>query len=337
MPPTALQPFEILVRAPNWLGDACMALPAVRAIKRGRPDARVTVLTTAKLAGLWRAVPEVDAVIEKSDHDGVLAVQRAIRATGVTYDVAVLMVDSPRSAFEVQRCGIRRVVGCHGQWRKWLLDQIVPAPRPGPIQHHRNSFLRIAAHCGAHIEAAEEPVAWRRPDAAPSPGGVAALALCPGAEYGPAKRWPLDRFAKAALAVADETPVEWTLVGSPSETALGAELAAMMNGRCRNRVGETSLTELMDVLAGSKLLLTNDTGTMHLAAALGTPVIAIFGSTEPAWTGPVGPGHAVIRRHVDCSPCFLQVCPRKSEPYRCFDAVTPEAVAEAVLAKLRGR
>lgn len=333
----ALQPFEILIRTPNWLGDACMALPAVRAFKRGRPDARVTVLTPAKLADFWRAVPEVDAVISKPHGAGVREVRRLVRATGVAYDVAVLLVESPRSALEVSGCGITRVVGYRGRWRRRLLHQIIPPAKPGPLRHHVHHFLRIAEICGADVKdpALLAPLRQAKPKreaAAP----VARVGLCAGAEYGPAKRWSLEQFAETARLVQRQRPVEWTLVGAPAEKELGETLAAQIDG-CRNLVGCTTLAELIEELTGFDALLTNDTGTMHLAAALGVPVVAIFGSTEPRWTGPLGQGHVVIRRHVPCSPCFRRVCPRPHEAYRCFAEIAPEEVAAAVVQVLDRR
>ena len=117
------------------------------------------------------------------------------------------------------------------------------------------------------------------------------------------------------------------LFGAPGEKAMGEELSGLLEGRCENLVGATSLEGLMEELRRCRLLLTNDTGTMHLAALLGTPVVAIFGSTEPAWTGPLGTGHTVIREQVECSPCFLRECPLD---FRCMKAVTPEMVSGTV-------
>ena len=154
-----------------------------------------------------------------------------------------------------------------------------------------------------------------------------------GLEYGSAKRWPLERFAEAIKQIQAAVPVcDIVLFGAPGETAMGEELAALLDGKCENLVGKTSLDELVRELRRCRYLLTNDTGTMHLAAFLGTPVVAIFGSTEPDWTGPLGEGHTVIRRHVECTPCFLRECPID---FRCMKEITPEWVAGSVIPLLR--
>ncbi len=325
--PEKLKPFEILVRAPNWLGDACMCLPAVRALKRGRPDARVTVLTPAKLADFWRVVGDVDEVLEKPEKSGLFGTRKVIKSTGRKYDVAVLMTGSPRTALEVWKNGIDRIVGYRGRWRKVFLNQIVPEREPGPVEHHVYHFLRIAENCGAEVtdESLFDPVA--APPAHPR-GARLQLGLCAGAEYGPAKRWPRERFAEAALSVLQRTGCEWVLLGAKGDVPLAAEVEQLMRGKCRNLAGKTTLTQLMQELVRCRLVLTNDTGTMHLAAALGVPTVSVFGSTEPNWTGPLGEHHLVLRKHVACSPCFLRECPLD---FRCMTAITPDEAADAVM------
>ncbi len=321
-----LQRFEILIRSSNWLGDACMAVPAVRAIRRGRPDARVTILTPEKLAGFWRAVPEADAVLAIPRGAGLLGAAKVIKASGVAYDAAVLLPNSLRSALESWLARIPRIVGYQGHARKWLLDQIIPPKkRITPVEHHVRHYLRIAWRLGADVEAP----ALRDPLPGPARilSGKPRIGICAGAEYGSAKRWPPDRFAAAIRRITTALDAEIVLFGSPSEKAMGEELSGLLDGACTNLTGRTTLEELMAELRRCRLLLTNDTGTMHLAALLGTPVVAIFGSTEPAWTGPLGNGHTVIREHVECSPCFLRECPLD---FRCMKAVTPEQVSETV-------
>ncbi len=321
-----LQRFEILIRSSNWLGDACMAVPAVRAIRRGRPDARVTILTPEKLAGFWRAVPEVDAVLAIPRDAGIPGAAKVIKRSGISYDAAVLLPNSLRSALEAWLARVPRIVGYQGHHRKWLLDQIIPKKkRITPTEHHVRHYLRIAWRLGADVEDAtlQDPL----PGSGVAASGKVRIGICAGAEYGSAKRWPLERFAEAIQQITAELDAEIVLFGAPGEKAMGETLSGMLDGKCENLVGKTSLEELMQELRRCRLLLTNDTGTMHLAALLGTPVVAIFGSTEPAWTGPLGQGHTVIRQHVECSPCFLRECPLD---FRCMKAVTPEQVSGTV-------
>lgn len=323
-----LQPFELLVRSPNWLGDACMAFPAVRAFKRGRPDLRLTVLTPAKLRDLWSSLPEVDEVITKESSDGILPVARRLRERRSRFDAAVLFTNSTRSTLELWLAHIPRLAGFRGSFRSLLLNQIVPEAPPGtPPEHHTRRYLRLAAHAGANTDELElfatgSPVA--------SADGIIRIGLCAGAEYGPAKRWPLERFAETANALSAAHPhIEWLLFGAPGELALGEQLSARLTARHVNLVGKTSLPELIQHLRRCRALLTNDTGTMHLAAALGVPTVSIFGSTEPVLTGPLGARHIVIRNHVPCSPCFKRECPFGH--YECMTGIQPAQVAQAVI------
>ena len=329
-----LQPFRLLVRSPNWLGDACMAVPAVRAVKRGRPDLELTVLCPAKLAEFWQAVPEVDAVLGREGNEGVARVAARIRATG-PFHAGLLLPNSPRVALEMRCGGVERVIGYAARWRRLLLHQVVPLKQEtGPPRHHVEHYLQLAHRIGADCtdRALFGPIASSPPPEATA-AGPARIGLCAGAEYGPAKRWPLDSFAAMAAAVLESRgdTVRWVLFGTPGEAALGHELEAKLEGRSENLVGKTTLAGLMDELRRCRLLVTNDTGTMHLAALLGVPVVALFGSTEPAWTRPLGRQHTILREHVACSPCFLRECPLD---FRCMKAITPERVAAAVAAQL---
>ena len=158
------------------------------------------------------------------------------------------------------------------------------------------------------------------------------IGLCPGAEYGPAKRWLPERFAEVAAAVAVQQPVQWILFGTESDEAAGKIIADQLGEKCTNRIGKTSIEQLIDELRECRALLTNDTGTMHLATLLGVPVVAVFGSTEHRLTGPLGDRHIVVRHHVECSPCFLRECPID---FRCMHAVTSDEVIAAVLQQIR--
>src|SRR5216117_861713 len=332
--PQDLKPFQILIRSSNWLGDSVMSVPAVRAIKAGRPDARITIAAPEKIAPIWKLVPEVDAIIVMLGPQLFSSVRLLRREP--SFDVAILFPNSVRAALESWLTRIPRRVGYRGHSRHWLLNQIVPVPRkPGPPEHHSLRFLRIARECGADTFDSD----CSRAGVLRSTSNVQRainrqpikIGLCPGAEYGPAKRWLPKRFTEAAERISAQSPVKWILFGTPRDATVGAEIAAALGDHCVNRVGETTLEQLIDELRECCLLLTNDTGTMHLAALLGVPVVAIFGSTEPRLTGPLGDGHIVLRHHVECSPCFLRECPID---FRCMKAVGVQEVANAVLSIL---
>lgn len=329
-----LKPFRIIVRSTNWLGDAVMTIPAVRAIAAGRPDALVTVLVPAKLADLWRDVPGVAAVLPIPAGAGVYAVASIVRRAG-PFDVAILLPNSLRTALEVRLAGVPRRVGFPGHRRRWLLNQIVNdevAPTPSgadPRRHQTYRYARLAEAIGAGDIKLDKAVPTRS-GAGGERGGWLRVGICPGAEYGPTKRWPAERFAEAAKLVATERACEWTIFGVEKDAPYAATIETALGERCENLVGKTTLAELMAALQRCDVLLTNDTGTMHLAGYLGVPVAAVFGSTDPVLTAPLVPGEhlRILRRQVECSPCFLKECPLD---LRCLHAVTSEQAAVAVL------
>ena len=325
----ALQPFRIVIRASNWLGDAVMSVPAVRAIKRGRLDVHLAILTPAKLADFWKRVAEVDEVITFTAEENVFAVAKKLRGK---FDAAIIFPNSLRTGLEPWLAGIPRRVGYPGHYRRWLLDQPFVEKKkkqPEPPKHQVHHYLALAKFIGAEIGGQKSGV--RSPK---SGDREPVIGLVPGAEYGPAKRWLPDRFAEVMEIVHDRTKCEWKLFGVAKDRMVADTIIAATDAPVTDLIGKTTLAELMDQLATCDLVLTNDTGTMHLAAFLGVPTVALFGSTEPALTGPLGAGHRVIRHHVPCSPCFLRECPLD---FRCMDAIKVDEVVEAVLAKLPNR
>jgi heptosyltransferase-2 len=315
----ALKPFRILIRSSNWLGDAAMSVPAVRAIKAGRPDGHVTIATPEKLAAMWKIVPAVDEVISFSGKS-VLAAVRALRRAG-DFDVAILFPNSFRSALEVFLARIPRRVGFGGHGRGWLLNQCPLATPARGIAHQIYRFLELASTVGADVK-------LDFPAARPAENrSEMRFGLCPGAEYGPTKRWLPERFIEVAAQIATEFRARWILFGSAADRDVGATIADALGDQCVNQIGQTSLEQLIGQLRECDLLLTNDTGTMHLAALLRVPTVSIFGSTEPRKTGPLGAGHRILRHHVECSPCFLRECPID---FRCMHAVTSAEVITTI-------
>jgi heptosyltransferase-2 len=311
-----LAPFRILVRSSNWLGDAVMSAPAIQRLKRGRPDLRLTVLTRSKLADFWRLVPEVDELITIDPGDSVFRTAGKIRGR---FEVAILFPNSVRSALEIWLAGIPRRVGYARPWRNFFLNQFIPEPSfPAPLRHQSGHYLRIMDRIGANLDEA-------LPDLDLRTGEPGLVGLCPGAEYGPAKRWT--EFSLVAEQLSERYGLHWLIFGTANEKRFAADIVERLKKNATDLSGRTSLLELATQLRRCKLLLTNDTGTMHLASSLGVPTVAIFGSTEPQLTGPTGEGHVVIRHHVECSPCFLRECPLD---FRCMKAVTVAEVVSAV-------
>lgn len=326
-----LKPFRILVRSPNWLGDACMAVPAVRALKAGRPDAEISVLCNDNLKELWQQVPEVSKVIAKTQRAMLVGVAVRIAREG-PWNAGVLFPNSPRSALEMKLGGVPLIAGYGGRGRSLLLNRRVNESRQGgPPEHHARRYIRIAEALGAD---GSDPALFAPREHQPPVAGRWRIGLCPGAAYGDAKRWPVERYARTVEKLHQKLDgkVDWVVYGAPKEAPIAAKLQADSSVTLDNRVGRTTLTELIEDLKKAHLLITNDTGTMHLAAMLGVRTVAIFGSTEPSLTAPLGEGHEVLRVHVDCSPCFLRQCPRD---FRCMTAIREEDVADAALKIVR--
>lgn len=317
-----LKPFRVVARSCNWLGDAVMTLPAVRMLKRGRPDLHLTILSPENLAGLWEACPEVDDVLTIPTGAGLMEVARMIKAK--PFEAGVVFPNSTRSVLEMWLGGVRHIAGRPGRWRSWWMREIFRDQRaPGPPRHQKHDYIDLVHFLGgAREDALETGLLVHRWTDEKTGGGV----MCPGAEYGPAKRWPADRFAEVIRQTAGV--VEWSIVGTGRDREVAAKIRELAGETVvRDLTGQTSMEELMRILAGARVLLTNDTGTMHLAAVIGTPLVAVFGSTEPRLTGPLGVRHRVIRHYVECSPCFLRECPLD---FRCMNGVEPDQVAQAV-------
>ena len=324
IPPSSppLKPFSILVRSPNWLGDAVMAVPAIRSIKNGRPDASITVACPQKLTPLWKKIPEVDHVIPLPKN--LLLSALKLRRQ---FDAAIILPNSLRSALETWLAGIPRRVGFTGHHRHLLLNQILTPPKknktvPRPL-HHSRRYTALATSCGAPPADLPPPL-W----SPPPHSQIIQLALCPGAEFGPAKRWPPEKFRATMEKISRRIACHWTILGSKTDIPVAQQIASGLKCDLTNLAGKTSLDQLIHHLLASHALLTNDTGTMHLADLLGIPLVAIFGSTEPLLTGPSRPTSKVLRHHVECSPCFLRSCPLD---FRCMEAIRPDTVAKSLI------
>ncbi len=363
-------PRRILVRGVNWLGDAVMTTPALLRLREKFRDAHITLLTPVKLHDLWLHHPAVDEVIGFEPGEGLLSIGRKLRAG--SFDLALVLPNSPRSAMETWLAGIPQRVGYSRPWRNWFLTRAIP-PRPGSVRMRKPTIReirlliddpRIATggfrppttahqiyeylHLVTALGASGEPTP---PSLVVTPAEVEAisqkfglmeslksapplLGLNPGAEYGPAKRWPVARFIAAAQEIQQRTNCGWLILGGQSDAAFADEIHSALrpsHSAVYNLAGQTSLRELMGLLKLCRVLLTNDTGPMHVAAALGTPVVVPFGSTSPELTGPGLPGdprHRLLQSDAPCAPCFLRECPID---FRCLNGISSERAVTAVL------
>jgi heptosyltransferase-2 len=338
---------RVLVRATNWVGDAVMSLPALRALRARFPQARISILAKPWVADLYRREPFCDETILYTARELGAKWSLANKLAERNFDCAILL----QNAFEaaaiawVARIPVR--IGYARDGRSALLTQAVAVPRAGEIPaHERFYYLELLRRAGI-VETVAETDAIRLDGAeAAREAGVArfrelgfdgaVIGVSPGAAYGTAKRWLPERFAEAAARVAKELDAGVAIFGSKDERDLCEEVAALTGGAIdvpvRNFAGETTLAEFIELAAACRAYLTNDSGAMHIASALGVPTVAVFGATNDVTTGPTGLLSRVVREQVECSPCLKKECPID---HRCMTRVSAARVAETALELLK--
>lgn len=318
--PDRAQGKRSLVISPNWIGDAVMAQPLLRALKELDPARRIDVLAPSWVAPVWRAVDEVDDVLETPFRHGKLQLRERYRfarqLSGLGYEDAYILPNTLKYALIPWLAGIPKRVGYKGEMRYGLIN----------VMHHDDAghprpMLPFYAALAA-------PVSPRAPERVPVPAlltsaaqkaaalasvGLAAntqiLAFAPGAEFGPAKRWPAGQFAALARQVQASHPqLTVVLLGSPKDGPVCEEIVAAAPG-VLNLAGSTSLSDAIGLLASAVALVTNDSGLMHIACALGRPVLALYGPTDPRHTPPLSDKASVLWLHLDCAPCQQRICP----------------------------
>jgi len=331
---------RVLVRATNWLGDAVMSLPAIRTIRQVFPHAHIAVVARPWVADLYARESSIDRVIPYTAQKG-LATKRefANRLREFHFDGAILLQNAFDAALMAWMANIPARIGYNRDGRGMLLTEAIAVPEPGEIpRHERFYYLELLRRAGM-IEKFPLSTGIRLGgiDAAREAGmahlsslGISGpvLGISPGAAYGNAKRWLPERFADVARRSKNIAPAV-LLFGSKSERPLCEQVAGVLDGmEVRNIAGETSLSEFIDLAAACRLFLTNDSGAMHVASALGVPTVSVFGATDDTTTGPTGPLARVVREHAECSPCLLRECPID---HRCMTRVTAERVAGVAL------
>ncbi len=340
--------MKILVRATNWVGDAVMSIPALEAIRRARSDAEITILARPWVADLYRGQPFADRIIEfdsTGSDRGSLALERVAQALRrEKFHSALLLQNAFQAAWLAWRARIPERIGYARDARSWLLTRAVPVPRRGEIPAHEAYYylelLRRAAWIDRlpvlePIRLRVEPAALERADSrlreAGAPAGTIRIAVAPGAAFGSAKCWELDRYAALADRLIADFGASVILFGTASEREVADRIAALMRFHPLNLAGKTPVGELPALFAACNLFVGNDSGAMHVAASVGLPVVAVFGPTDPEGTAPVTPQQTLVQQHVSCSPCFLRHCP---VDHRCMTRVTVDAVYAAARARM---
>jgi len=351
-------PQNILIRGVNWLGDAIMTLPALHRLREANPKSKLTLLTDEKLSGLWESNRHYDEILEFKKGESPYAVGKRLK--NYSYDTALILPNSFRAALECWHGDIPQRIGYADNWRSFLLtDAIKPRTESIPMQkrvkidieyrlinqlepqtfpasaHHIHQYLHLVKQLGA----SNTPMA---PKLLPKDGEPTYetphqprpyLGIIPGAEYGPAKCWPVENFIETANQLINNHQVHIFLLGGPNDVKTANKITSKLPaGHTTNLTGKTSLAKLVRVLSDCDVILSNDSGPMHVAAATGTPVVVPFGSTSPDLTGPGLPkdatsSHQMLRTDAGCSPCFLRKCPIDS---RCLKSITPDKVIRAI-------
>ncbi len=327
---------RLLVRAPNWLGDAVMSLPVLEGLKRRFPEAGLTVVGVPRVAPLFLHHPVVREVWELPP--GVRGVASS-RRRRQPFDLGVALPNSFAAALDLWLAGARVRAGYAADGRGALLNLAVHGREALRTFHLVCYYLGVLRAFG---ELTEEDLVPPRLHLSPADraqgagllrGGGPWVGLAPGAAFGPAKRWPAERFAQVARELATEDGVGTVILGGPGEVEVAAEVTARAGVPITNLAGRTTLREALGVLSHLSVLITNDSGLMHAAAALGVPVVAVFGSTDPWVTGPVSRRATILMHPQDCSPCFQRTC---DQGYPCLTGVSAAEVAAAARLWLAG-
>lgn len=337
------EPLRIIIRMPNWLGDAVMGTPLIADSRRQWPDAKITAMCTHSLAPLLAGNPHLNEVFafSKPNEFRRREEKRQIisRLRQGSYDFGILLPNSFSSAWLFWRGHVKKRIGFASDGRRFLLTQAIPFPKERGKEHLVITYKRLLAPLG--IPLSDTPpelfVTEEEREAARQlllqyhiPKEAKVVGVNAGAAFGTAKCWLPERFREVAQKLLQNPHVHLLFFGDQAGSALVRSICEGLPERAVNLAGKTSLRELIALIERCHVLLTNDSGPMHIAAALKTPLVALFGSTSDVATGPYGHG-TVIHKHVECSPCYRKVCPID---FRCMKRIETEEVYQALLKEL---
>ncbi|MFC2163671.1 lipopolysaccharide heptosyltransferase II [Acidobacteriota bacterium] len=330
--------MKIIVRAPNWMGDAVLSLPLMDRLHQNFPDGEIWIAGTEWVNGIYSSLDYLAGTIVLSQKNGLQDSKLSVhKIQKQQFDIGLLLTNSFASALLFYRAKIPERWGYARDMRGWLLTKRVKQSPYERLPHHLHYYLNLASKLGME----PGPIKLHYPlpdeDKAQAKNLLSSLSvnqdktiaiLSPGASYGPAKRWPAGYFSKLAEQLQETFDAEILIVGAQDETELAEAIASPMKKKPVLLTGKTNLNQLAGVIAQAAFFVTNDSGPMHLANALHTPVVAIFGPTDPRWTRPYQEPAVVLKKEVPCWPCFYRNCPYA---HQCMTQIAPEEVVQACL------
>jgi heptosyltransferase-2 len=332
----------VLVIGPNWIGDAVMSTPALANLRRGLPTAKIDLLVPRHVAPLFEDHPHIDQVLIRDDgQPWYMRLAQIIALRRCKYRLVLLLPNSFRAALCAWLVGSPLRVGYATDGRRWLLSHPVPAVDMQPC-HQSDAYLQLVAALGL-------PMMERLPMLTPTmqaemeaerlwgAQGLGredlVIGICPGAAFGPAKRWWPERFAALADQLIASGGFRVVFFGSPGEIPLVEHIRSQMTHQAVSLAGHDTLGSFMALAARCAVMITNDSGSMHIANAVGTRVVSLFGPTDPRRTAPRAAPATVLHRDLACSPCFRTACPYSDHP--CMRLIKVDDVYQAVLDILR--
>ena len=341
------QVHRILVRGLNWVGDTVLSYPTVHQLKTFFPQSHLAILIPSYLVDLWKTFPHVDEIIPFQKKGGMGSVWEDLNLSQSlkerNFDLAVILPRSFRSAFHVFLARIPIRIGYQDEGRSLFLTHGIRRRKEFLLEHRVQYYQKLIELFGK-IENPPSPQVYLREEDRKWADrilndlgileGKPLIGMNPGATYGLAKCWYPDRFGELGKRLAEKWQTRVLLFGREEEGPIVHEILQHLGTKGIDLTGKTGLLQLAALLERCALLVTNDTGTMHVAAAVGTPVVALFGSTPPLTTGPWGEGHVVVKKDVPCSPCWKRICPTD---HRCMELITVDEVEEAIDKKLEKR
>lgn len=333
-------PQKIIIRMPNWIGDLVMATPLLSDLRSLYPKAELTALCQSNTAPVLRDDIDLDQLLSfpkkvKWVHGMAPDITEALRLGN--YDLGILTTNSFSSAWMFWRGGVKYRIGFEGNFRSLLLNQAVKWPENKEKEHQVITYKRLLVPLGLPISETKPRLYLNPNDVAGAKkklekwgvvfGKTTLIGINPGAAYGSAKCWLPERFRQVTKRLVEDPETVVLYFGDTLTEKLIAEICKGLPDRVINLAGKTSLNELMAMISLCQAMLSNDSGPMHIAAALDVPLVALFGSTSAVKTGPYSPYSSVIHKHVECSPCYKRTCPID---FRCMTSIQVDEVCDEI-------